>query len=195
MSGAFVIRPATPEDARAIAEIHYAGWRNAYDGVVPPEQMAAKQPEKRVAFWLARIADAADIVLVAHDAAGRAQGFLHGGRVVPHDIRSGSLAGFDCEIYVLHCRKETQGKGLGRLLIAAAAQEFQQRGKSALVLWAYTDNAYRPFYDRLGGEVVAEGLDEGVADVAYGWRELNILTSDGTNRAAKVAVKSGGGSE
>ena len=48
-------------------------------------------------------------------------------------------------------------------------------GLPALVLWAYTDNAYRPFYDKLGGEVVADGLDEGVADVAYGWRELSTL--------------------
>jgi ribosomal protein S18 acetylase RimI-like enzyme len=174
MSG-FVLRPATQSDARDIAEIHYAGWLNAYGALVPAEQMAAKHPDKRVPFWRARIADASDIVLIAHDATGRAQGFIHGGKVVPHDITSGSLAGFDCEIYVLHCRKETQGKGLGRLLIAEIARAFQRRGGSALVLWAYTDNAYRPFYDRLGGEVVATGDDEGVADVAYGWRKLDRL--------------------
>lgn len=172
---AFTIRPATSSDARDIAEIHYAGWQNAYGDLVPPEQMAAKQPDRRVPFWQARIADPADIVLIAHDATGRAQGFVHGGKVVPHDICSGSLAGFDCEIYVLHCRKETQGKGLGRLLIAEAARAFQRRGGTALILWAYTDNAYRPFYDRLGGQVVAEGIDEGVADVAYGWPSLQTL--------------------
>lgn len=171
----FTIRPATSSDARDIAEIHYAGWQNAYGDLVPVEQMAAKHPDRRVPFWQARIADAQEIVLVAHDASGRAQGFIHGGKVVPHDIRSGSLAGFDCEIYVLHCRKETQGKGLGRRLIAEIARAFQQRGGTALVLWAYTDNAYRPFYDRLGGEVIATGDDEGVADVAYGWRSLRNL--------------------
>ncbi|HWA48015.1 MAG TPA: GNAT family N-acetyltransferase [Dongiaceae bacterium] len=174
----FSIRPATQADARDIAEIHYAGWQNAYGALVPAEQMAAKHPERRVPFWQARIADPADLVLIAHDAAGRAQGFIHGGKVVPHDIRSGSLAGFDCEIYVLHCRKETQGKGLGRLLIAEAARVFQQRGGTALMLWAYTDNAYRPFYDRLGGEVIATGDDEGVADLAYGWRSLTALTRE-----------------
>jgi ribosomal protein S18 acetylase RimI-like enzyme len=174
----FSIRPAVSGDARDIADIHYAGWLNAYGDLVPAEQMAAKQPDRRVPFWQARIADPADIVLIAHDAAGRAQGFIHGGKVVPHDIRSGSLAGFDCEIYVLHCRKETQGKGLGRLLIAEIARAFQQRGGTALVLWAYADNAYRPFYDRLGGEVIATGDDEGVADIAYGWRSLNGLRAD-----------------
>jgi GNAT superfamily N-acetyltransferase len=171
----FTLRTATPEDAAGIAEIHYAGWLNAYGSVVPPEQMEKKRPEKRVPFWRERIADPEEIVLVAHDDAGRMQGFVHGGKVLPHDITKGSLAGFDCEIYVLHCRKETQGRGLGRRLIAGIARAFRARGKSALVLWAYTDNAYRPFYDRLGGEVVAEGLDEGVADVAYGWRALDAV--------------------
>lgn len=171
----FAIRPATQADARDIAEIHYAGWLNAYGALVPPEQMAAKHPDKRVPFWQARIADPADIILIAHDEAGRAQGFIHGGKVLPHDIRSGSLEGFDCEIYVLHCRKETQGKGLGRLLMAEIARAFQQRGGTSVVLWAYADNAYRPFYDRLGGEVVASGDDEGVPDVAYGWRSLMAL--------------------
>ena len=173
----FAIRPARPDDARDIAEIHYAGWQGAYGGVVPPEQMAAKQPDRRVPFWRKRIARADEIVLIAHDESGRAQGFIHGGQVLPHDIRSGSLAGFDCEIYVLHCRKETQGQGLGRLLMADAARAFRQRGGTALVLWAYTDNAYRPFYDKLGGEVVATGDDDGVADVAYGWRSLAKLTA------------------
>ena len=140
--------------------------------------MEKKQPEKRVPFWRERIARADEIVLVAEDETGRLQGFLHGGPVLPHEITSGSLAGFDCEIYVLHCRKETQGKGLGRLLMAAAARAFRARGGTALVLWAYTDNAYRPFYDKLGGAVVAEGLDEGVADVAYGWRLLASLHGD-----------------
>lgn len=185
MSG-FTIRPATSSDARDIAEIHYAGWQNAYGALVPPEQMAAKHPDRRAPFWQARIANPADIVLIAHDASGRAQGFIHGGKVLPHDIRSGSLAGFDCEIYVLHCRKETQGKGLGRLLVEAVARAFQERGGTAVMLWAYTDNAYRPFYDRLGGEVVAEGVDESVADVAYGWRPLDLLLS-----ASPIAVTGG----
>jgi len=194
----FALRPARAEDAREIAEIHFAGWQNAYGDVVPPEQMEKKQPARRIPFWQERIARADEIVLVAHDETGdetgRMQGFLHGGKVLPHDITSGSLAGFDCEIYVLHCRKETQGKGLGRLLIAAAAREFQHRGRTALVLWAYADNAYRAFYDKLGGAVVAEGVDEGVADLAYGWRDLGALAGPGHGaQPAQSTQPTGGG--
>jgi GNAT superfamily N-acetyltransferase len=175
---AFTIRPAIAADARAIAEIHYAGWQVAYSHVVSDEQMAAKLPERRIPFWQARIAEAACVVLIAEDEARKAQGFVYAGDVLEHDIRTGSLAGFDCEIYSLHCRKDVQGRGLGRLLMAATARSFAQRNRKALMLWAYRDNEYRRFYEKIGGEIVAEGFDDDIPDVAYGWRRFNAL-SDG----------------
>jgi GNAT superfamily N-acetyltransferase len=170
------IRPAIAADARAIAEIHYAGWRVAYAGVVSDAQMAAKLPERRIPFWQARIADPNDVVLIAEDEAGRAQGFVHAGPVLEHDIRKGGLAGFDCEIYSLHCRKDVQGRGLGRLLMGEAAYTFRERGRTALVLWAYRDNAYRRFYEKIGGQLMAEGFDDDIPDVAYGWPLVKLIT-------------------
>ena len=172
---AFTIRPAVAADARAIAEIHYAGWQVAYSHVVSEEQMAAKLPERRIPFWQARIADPEDLVLIAEDEAGRAQGFVYAGKVLDHDIRKGSLAGFDCEIYSLHCRKDVQGRGLGRLLMAATARAFQSRGRNALMLWAYRDNSYRRFYEKIGGEILAEGFDDDIPDVAYGWQLAHLV--------------------
>jgi hypothetical protein len=67
------------------------------------------------------------------------------------------------------------------------ARAFRERGGTAVMLWAYTDNAYRPFYDKLGGEVVATGDDEGIADVAYGWRSLDQLV------ASPQDIKTGAG--
>ena len=177
---AFAIRPAIAPDARAIAEIHYAGWLIAYANVVPEEQMATRLPERRIPFWQARIADPNAIVLIAEDEAGQAQGFGHAGDVLDHDIRAGSLAGFDAEIYSLHCRKDVQGKGLGRLLMAETARAFQNRGRTALMLWAYRDNAYRKFYEKIGGERIAEGFDDDIPDVAYGWplTKLSMLSAN-----------------
>jgi GNAT superfamily N-acetyltransferase len=173
----FTIRTATASDARAIAEIHYAGWQVAYAGVVSDAQMAAKLPERRIPFWQARIADPNDLVLIAENAAG-AQGFVYAGDVLDHDIRKGSLAGFDCEIYSLHCRKDVQGRGLGRLLMAATARAFQSRGRTGLMLWAFRDNAYRKFYGKIGGEIIAEGFDDDIPDVAYGWPLGRLSTLD-----------------
>jgi GNAT superfamily N-acetyltransferase len=175
---AFTIRPAIAADARAIAEIHYAGWQIAYSRVVSDAQMAAKLPERRIPFWQAHIADPTCVVLIAHDEAGRAQGFVYAGDVLEHDIRAGSLAGFDCEIYSLHCRKDVQSRGLGRLLMAETARAFQERARTALMLWAYRDNSYRRFYEKIGGDLVAEGFDDDVPDVAYGWRLTSLAAAN-----------------
>lgn len=171
----FTVRPAVAVDARTIAEIHFAGWQIAYASVVSDEQMEAKQPERRISFWQERIADAKNVVLIAEDKAGKAQGFVHAGDVLPHDVRTGGLTGYDCEIYSLHCRLDVQGRGLGRRLMAETAYSFRESGRTALMLWAYRDNAYRRFYDKIGGQIIAEGFDGDIADVAYGWLLTRLI--------------------
>ena len=179
----FTIRPAIAADARAIAEIHYAGWQIAYADVVSAEDMASKLPERRVAFWQQRIADRGDLVLIAEDEQGAPQGFMHGGPVLEHDVRQGGLAGYDCEIYSLHCRQRVHGQGLGRLLMAETARMFRERGGSALVLWAFRDNPYRAFYERVGGKLAAEGFDGDIPDVAYGWPLPELVALGGRGSA------------
>lgn len=174
MSG-FLIRPATQSDAAAIAEIHERGWQLAYGHFIDAQTLAEKSAEKRIAFWRQRIADPASIVLVGTAVDGALTGMVYGGPVLPHDLTSGRIDGFDSELYILHCRQDVQGKGLGRQLTAALARRFRQQGASSLILWAFTENKFRSFYDRLGGEIVAEGVDEGHADLAYGWRDIGAL--------------------
>ena len=171
----FTVRPAVAIDARAIAEIHFAGWQIAYANVVSDEQMEAKQPERRIPFWQERIADPKYVVLIAEDETGKAQGFVYAGDVLSHDVRTGGLTGYDCEIYSLHCRLDVQGKGLGRLLMAETAYTFRERGRTALMLWAYRDNAYRRFYEKIGGTILAEGFDDDIPDVAYGWPLVKLI--------------------
>jgi GNAT superfamily N-acetyltransferase len=171
------IRLAIEADLPAITEIHLKGWELAYGDFLPVDQLAAMQPARRLPLWRGWLADATKLILVGSVGEG-IDGFLLGGPVKAHEITDGtSLRGFDCEIYSLHCRAAVQGKGLGRALLTAAAAHWQAQGRSALMLWAYADNAYRRFYERIGGELIAHGMDEGFPDVAYGWRDLNLLIS------------------
>jgi GNAT superfamily N-acetyltransferase len=193
MTLAYHIRPAVLDDALEIAEIHYLGWKLAYADIVTPEQLEERRPDKRLDYWRHKMTDTANMVLVGSEAVeGPLLGFITGGPVLPHDITreiptAPRLADFDCEINIVHCRHAIQGKGLGRALIGAMAHHWQRAGRRALMLWAFRDNAWRSFYDRLGGEVFAEGLDEGSPDVAYGWRDLDglIAACGGDAREAK----------
>lgn len=177
------IRPATSADLSIIAEIHLKGWELAYGAFLPAEQLAAMQPAKRLPLWQGWLVDPQKLILVGSVGDG-IDGFVLGGPVKDHEITKGDLGGFDCEIYSLHCRAETQGKGLGRALIAAATAQWANEGRQALMLWAYADNAYRKFYERIGGEVIAHGIDDGIPDVAYGWRDLRDLIETQQIRAA-----------
>ncbi len=168
------IRPAALTDLPAIAAIHLKGWELAYGAFIPADQLAAMQPHKRLPLWRDWLSQAEKLILVGSVGDG-IDGFLLGGPVKEHNITKGDLAGFDCEIYSLHCRAHVQGKGLGRNLIAAAAAYWLREGKRALMLWAYSDNAYRRFYEKIGGQLIAEGIDGGVPDIAYGWRDLSKL--------------------
>jgi GNAT superfamily N-acetyltransferase len=179
----YVIRPAVLDDALEIAEIHYLGWKHAYAGVVDEAQIAAKQPEKRLDYWKHKMLDGQNLVLVGQqEPDGPILGFIYGGPVLPHEIireipGAPKLEDFDCEINIVHIRHAVQGKGLGRALMAEIAHHWQVGGKRALMLWAFRDNDYRTIYDKLGGTVFAEGVDEGAPDVAYGWHDLGQLIS------------------
>ena len=172
----FSIRPATEADLLPIAKIHHRNWQIAYAGIMTSDEIDVILPEKRLPQWRDWLADRSNLILAATVENGAIQGFVYGGKVKPHEILSGSLDGFDCEIYSLHTAEAVQGKGLGRVLIADAARRWRDMGRRALMLWAYRDNPFRGFYERIGGAPIAEGLDDGIPDVAYGWRDLSVLT-------------------
>lgn len=130
------------------------------------------RPSIRTSFWHEKIPISQTVVLVAEDDKGKAVGFVYAGDAIEGrdiEFRSGSVDGYDCEIYALHCHPSVHGKGIGRKLMAAVAKHFVERNYHALMLWAYRDNTYRRFYEKIGGTLLAEGIFEGFADVGYGW--------------------------
>ena len=47
----YLVRPAAPRDAKAIAEIHVATWQAAYQGLLPDDVLKAMTVAKRLAYW------------------------------------------------------------------------------------------------------------------------------------------------
>lgn len=167
-----VIRPASIEDAPAIARVHVDTWRTTYIGIVPAEYLANLNLDQCREKWLLHLSHPQDAeqTFVAEEASGNIAAFASGGAL------RDALEDFDGELYNLYVLKSFQGMGIGRALFGQIAQHLANKGFHTMVLWVLKDNPACRFYERLGGMQVAEKTIEiggkPLADVAYVWRDL-----------------------
>jgi len=148
--GSIIIRRATAADAAMIATIHVASWRDAYAQILSPEYLSGDIEADRLGVWTKRLRErpANQLVNVAFDSDGRAQGFVCGFR--DEDPEWGSL------IDNLHVLPDARGLGIGeRLLRDGAGQLLTGSTDAGVHLWVFEANeAALRFYKRLGGQVV-----------------------------------------
>jgi ribosomal protein S18 acetylase RimI-like enzyme len=106
----------------------------------------------------------------------RLVGFASCGRERDGDVR------YDGELYAIYLLDEARGRGHGRALLLAAADELAARRMRAMVVWVLRDNTRaRGFYERLGGQYLRErpmdlGLGPAVREVSYLWPDIGALT-------------------
>jgi ribosomal protein S18 acetylase RimI-like enzyme len=137
-------RPATPEDAPTIAEVHVEAWRLAYAALLPEAFLAGLSKQKREQRWRHTLSDAPGSVILAVQE-GTTVGWVSFGLSRDPD---GAACG---EIYALYVAPGFWRRGVGRSLMPLAEAAFQQRGYSQASLWVLEGNAIaRPFYQRLG---------------------------------------------
>lgn len=176
------LRKATQADAAALGALHVASWHETYTGVIPDEMLAELSVDARTAMW--------SKILGAPDEFGRAAVFVaeDNGRVIGFGAcgqqREDALTdkGFSGEFGAIYVLRSHQRRGVGRSIIAAMSNELSAAGHTAACLWVLRQNApARAFYEKLGGIVVAEKVDERpnatLVEDAYGWRDLSSLVS------------------
>jgi GNAT superfamily N-acetyltransferase len=167
----FSIRPAAAADARAIAEVQVATWKTTYRGIFPDLILDNLSVDERVPRWAERFTSADQITLVGCDANGTVVGFVCGG-----PERTGTL-GCDGELHAIYLLERVQRQGLGTLLVNHLVRELRARGFTSMAVWVLAANAFRKFYEALGGKVIAEREHERggqmTQEVAYGWRDLS----------------------
>jgi ribosomal protein S18 acetylase RimI-like enzyme len=168
VTASLALRLAAPDDWRAVAGIHAASWRSAYRGIYPDAYLDGEAAEERRAYWrgaLAAMDPELDAVFLALDG-GEAVGFACLRRRVE---AAGPL------LDNLHVLPERKGQGIGRRLLAAAAQWLVGKEPgAALQLGVWEDNrAARAFYARLGGREV----------------ELILAPTSGGGRARQIRVR------
>jgi len=97
-----------------------------------------------------------------------------------------AAAGYAGEVAAIYVLRAAQGSGAGRLLMQATARRLIAEGYRSMALWVLAANApARGFYEQLGGVVVAERVEGGDAELAYGWRDLAVLVRSGNESGAR----------
>jgi ribosomal protein S18 acetylase RimI-like enzyme len=178
-----VIRVAGVADAVALGRLHVAAWHETYRGLVPGAMLAGLSAEERGAVWAEMLADPAgyhDVRVHLAEQGGKTIGFAACGTQSDAAL---AAEGFDGEIGAIYLLGAAQRRGIGRLLMRAAAADLRARGLQSATLWVLRENMpARRFYERLGGEVVGEKRDvrpEGeLVELAYGWSDLRPLQQE-----------------
>lgn len=151
MEPRITLRRAGPQDWAAVAAIHAASWQSAYRGIYPDAYLDGEAAEERRQYWRSALAEMdpdLDAVFVAEEA-GEAVGFAC---VRRRAEAAGPL------LDNLHVLPERKSEGIGRRLIAAAAEWLvAKEPEAALQLGVWKDNEKaRAFYAWLGGREVEE---------------------------------------
>ena len=134
-----MIRPATADEAEAVALVHLETWRVAYEHVFPREALEDFSGE-RVARRAELHRRAPPIVA---EVEGQIVGFVSVGAATDADA--------DGELYAIYVLPAHWGTGVGRELMQAGEERLRALGHREAVLWVLEDNPRaRRFYEAAG---------------------------------------------
>ena len=171
-----VVREARADDTEAIARVHVASWRTTYRGIVPDAYLDGLSVDRRAEMWRNAIADRQRTVgvFVAEDDAGEIVGFSSCGPSREED------RDYDGELFAVYLLQSYQGRGIGGMLVRAAARRLSEAGFRAMMLWVLAANPARAFYVALNGQQVRTKIVEiggmPLAEIAFGWPDLGLFS-------------------
>jgi ribosomal protein S18 acetylase RimI-like enzyme len=185
------IREATAADSPQLARVYVDGWRFTYRGLVPDVVLNGLSYERREQFWRKRLISPGqgDYTYVAEDEDDNVVGIVHGGRDNPGD-----------QIYLgviraIYIDPAHQRRGIGRRLMAAAADHLAGAGITSLSLEVFKGNPAYDFYLKLGGAPIGEHVQDIativpdisepvlVPKIRIGWTDTRPLRSSSSSKA------------
>lgn len=170
-----VLRPMRADDIEVVAALHVASWRSAYRGIFTDVYLDTVAETERRHHWTRRLAaPIATHTGVVAEQDGVAVGFCY--LIADADPPRGTL------LDNLHVVDGARGAGLGRRLLARAADEIEARHwPRGLHLWVFDANiGARRFYERNGAVIIDRTVyasaDGGAnAALCYAWPDSTAL--------------------
>ncbi len=171
------IRPAAPDDAEGIARVHMDAWLTTYRGLMPDDVLDSLSLDAQKQRWDASLRQPRRTSTVVAVEGSELVGFASFGPELGNDRR------YQGELYAIYILEQHQRKGIGRLLMRAAAQGLLQWHFPNMMLWVLSSNPAKDFYEKLGGKHLRDRsvefhgalLDES----AFGWTDLSCLLKSG----------------
>lgn len=169
------IRPALPQDAPGIAQVHIQSWRTSYRGLIADEVLDNQSLPRRQGYWeqvlQQHTSGELHCVYVAENEHGEIIGFASGGKSRQENLP------FEAEMYALYLFETAKRQGIGEKLFRAVTEKFRTEGYYSMMLWVLADNHFaRRFYEKMGGRAVTEQMitigGKELLEVAYGWDQL-----------------------
>jgi ribosomal protein S18 acetylase RimI-like enzyme len=148
-----VIRPATPDDSRAIATIHVLAWQARYQGVVPAQFLAALSVEQRERMWRQKLEQGAPDTWVMEEH-GAVLGWINAGASRDPDALPSTS-----ELWAIYVDPKHWRRGVGQRLWSEIEDQLRRSGFADVTLWVLRDNAGALAFYRSNGFVV-DGLEK-----------------------------------
>ncbi len=178
------VRKARPADAIAIGAVHVAVWRSAYPGILPDRYLARLSVSRQAAHYDAAIRSGQGVLVATASGEDTPQGvgtriigFVTAGSSRAREISGRSVA--DGEIETLYVLDDWRDRGVGRMLMHAAAEHLIENACRSAFLWVLRDNPSRWFYQRLGGRQTLDAMirvaGKDLIQTAYLWDPIEQL--------------------
>jgi L-amino acid N-acyltransferase YncA len=159
------IRLGTARDIPRLAEVAVQSWRTTYQDWAPTSLVNAMTVSVASAMF-AQCLDSQThsyFLYVAEKTGNEIIGFVDGGKDRNHlDQNQG-------ELYSIYILKEHQNQRIGTLLFNAALSRCQQLRMDSMVVWIFSENPYKKFYEKMGGQI-----QENHKKIQFGKYELEV---------------------
>lgn len=178
-----ILSIASPDDAKAIAELKVICWRDAYKGLMPTASLEGLDAQDEEPHWRDWLADEAsgllarllwlDDVLIGYGLAG------------PMRLgdRPGKEIEADGELYALYIHPDFQRRTHGRTLLSSLIEALILEGYRQVGMWMIGGNIRaEQFYLKLGAEEVTKRVEIHHGRITYRekgwiWRDLPKLSA------------------